>query len=136
MADTRGHTVVGKKIIGALDKIIKDLQAEGSPPMTDPPPIPTNCDDCGACCLGQNLLPLTGNMLDAEDGVSPWIPAPLRQELEAIATGPMFGDDGCACVWLDRATGRCKHHVHRPSTCREFEIGGEGCMKRRAEVGL
>jgi len=23
-----------------------------------------NCDNCGACCMGQNLLPLTGNELD------------------------------------------------------------------------
>ena len=101
-----------------------------------------NCDGCGACCMGQNLMPLTGNELDKVT-----LPVELRLELVAITFGthdentegrfgPLFGDDKCPCVWLDRATGRCKHYEHRPSFCRELVCGGKACLRIRRKAGL
>lgn len=60
---------------------------------------PTNCDGCGACCLRQNLLPMTARILDKSLA---FIPKRLGDELDAVAGGMLFGDDGCPCVWLDR----------------------------------
>ncbi len=90
----------------------------------------TTCDGCGACCMGQNLLPLTGAGLDGRR-----LPDVLQFRLTAIIEGPLSGDDYCPCVWLDRATGRCNHHDHRPSICREFHVGGEDCLRIRAKGG-
>lgn len=91
----------------------------------------TNCDNCGVCCLGQNLLPLTGNDLD---GVK--LPSELEVSLRTLLRGPLAGGDECPCVWLDRRYGRCKHHQYRPSFCREFEVGSEDCLRIRAEAGV
>ena len=84
--------------------------------------------------MGQNLLPLTGNSLDNRI-----LPRRLREELQAIAGpigefSPRFGDDGCPCVWLDRATGKCRHYRYRPSVCRELKVGSEACLRIRATV--
>ena len=91
----------------------------------------TNCDDCGACCMGQNLVPLSGAMLDNRT-----LPFDLREELHEVAMGPLAGDDYCPCIWLDRESGRCKHHEHRPQVCREFEVGGPDCLRIRREAGV
>jgi len=94
------------------------------------------CDNCGACCMGQNLVPL-----DADREGKYAIPPALLAELLAIAGpegafGPLSGDDGCPCVWLDRATGKCKHYEYRPRVCRDFKVGCETCIAQRIEVGL
>ena len=88
---------------------------------------PATCDDCGLCCMGQNLLPWSMARLDAVE-----LPPELSDELDSIADGPLFGDDGCPCVWLDRVTGKCKHYEHRPTPCRNvLEPGDEVCMRIR-----
>ena len=93
---------------------------------------PTNCDDCGACCMGQNFLPVTACAYGAEVDR---LPAAYREALEAVLSGPCGGDDGCPCIWLDRETGKCRHHELRPDICREFEIGGEDCLRIRRKKG-
>jgi Fe-S-cluster containining protein len=40
------------------------------------------------------------------------------------------------CLWYDAETRRCKHYQYRPSVCREFEVGGEGCHGHRLAAGL
>ncbi len=90
-----------------------------------------NCDNCAACCMGQNLLPLSGAVLYKMK-----LPPKLEKPLRAILEGPCKGDDGCACVWLDRATGRCKHHKFRPMICRDFKVGSDDCLRIRAGAGL
>lgn len=99
--------------------------------MTDKP---TNCDGCGLCCMGQNLVPLSDISLERLGGfdeASTLIPARLVAELEATIRGPLSGDDTMPCVWLDRSCGKCAHHDYRPSVCREFEVGCEACLKYR-----
>lgn len=98
----------------------------------------TNCDDCGACCMGQNLVPGSDVWIAKIAGQPPprVIPLSLMKELDEVSAGPCRGCDDEPCLWLDRRAGRCRHHEHRPDVCREFEIGGEACLRIRAEVGL
>lgn len=90
-----------------------------------------SCEGCGLCCMGQNLLPLSGAGNDERE-----IYPELLAELLAIARGSLFGDDGCPCVWLNRATGRCLHHDFRPSLCRELLVGGVACLRIRRLAGF
>lgn len=82
------------------------------------------CDNCGLCCDGQALLPLSGAIVDGR-ALPPEIEVELRQMLRdnrRTSSEP--------CVWLDK-DGRCTHYDLRPSTCRDFEVGGEGCLDVR-----
>ncbi len=105
----------------------------------------TNCDDCGACCMGQNLVPgsdvwiakLSEELNEVPRKLPPRsIPLPLLEELEAVSRGACQGSGDEPCLWLNRASGRCRHHKHRPDVCRQFEVGGEACLRIRAEAGL
>jgi Fe-S-cluster containining protein len=40
------------------------------------------------------------------------------------------------CLWFDVPTRRCRHYEDRPPVCREFEVGGEGCLGWREEFGI
>ncbi len=81
--------------------------------------------------MGQNLLPLSGNTLDCVI-----LPDELLNPLMETMEGPLEGRGDEPCVWLDRTTGKCLHHEHRPSFCRDFECGSVHCERRRAECGL
>lgn len=41
-------------------------------------------------------------------------------------------DDGL-CAALDRATFRCRIYAHRPTICRDFEMGGGDCIEVRGD---
>ncbi len=102
--------------------------------MTD---TPTSCDGCGLCCEGQNLLPWTWAHLDHAYKAS--LPVKLADELRTIAEGPLAAairkEEEC-CVWLDRATGRCKNYEHRPEPCRQtVKLGDASCMRYREQSG-
>jgi Fe-S-cluster containining protein len=43
---------------------------------------------------------------------------------------------GSPCLWLDQETSRCRWHEHRPEVCRDFEVGGRGCMRWREVYGI
>lgn len=90
-----------------------------------------SCDNCGVCCMGENLLPNEG----ATRGLLR-VPVHLQAELRVILAGPLCGDDGCPCVWLDRATGKCKHYNFRPDICRDYERGGYACVSARRQSGI
>lgn len=97
---------------------------------------PGNCDGCGLCCMGQNLVPGCDTWLARQAKVDPprAIPAPLLLELETIVKGPCSGNGGEPCVWLDRATGKCRHYDLRPDVCREFEVGCRACLAYRTAM--
>ena len=79
-----------------------------------------NCDGCGACCRNQPFPPFM-----TRDGDT--LPEVIVNEL--LAAGKREASD--ICLWLDDATGRCKHYEHRPLLCREFELGGDVCLDVR-----
>jgi Fe-S-cluster containining protein len=98
-----------------------------------------NCDNCGVCCHGQAGLPITYYTVLEPDYP---LPIALRQEIEdTLANWTANGDwqgpqDGDPCVWYDQQTKRCIHHEFRPDICRDFEVGGEDCLRIRQETGI
>ncbi len=96
---------------------------------------PTSCEGCGACCMEMNMLPLAGHCMDGTLGS---IPDDLRVELEKIWNSPRRGSGWEPCVWLDRASGKCRHYEYRPEICKEeVELGDDGCMRWRSRyIGI
>lgn len=108
-----------------------------------------SCDGCGACCLMQCSPPMYVYWLDMPESDDnrddeDWcrvnsLPEPLKEELreyrrkirESSGDGPNFDD--FACIWLDESTMKCKHYEHRPSICRDFQVGSEECLGWREE---
>ena len=88
---------------------------------------PPTCDECGVCCMGVNPI------FTEDEFVT--IPMHLRVMLNVYMDSPRYSDGGNPCPWLDLCNGRCRHHEWRPDVCREFEVGGESCMRMRAEAG-
>jgi len=72
------------------------------------------------------------------------MPAGLKAELAAYYYGVFVAEtipdrtlnDDTPCLWYDEATRRCRHYEHRPTTCREFKIGCEGCLSHRERCGI
>ena len=66
-----------------------------------------------------------------------WLSMPegLRQQVLRLMTEyvpPADGELDGPCVWQDASTGLCQHHEHRPQVCRDFDVGGQGCLDWRA----
>ncbi|WP_147866462.1 YkgJ family cysteine cluster protein [Stieleria maiorica] len=111
-----------------------------------------DCDGCGVCCMhmGFPAFNLTleqladvehidlASLADAASAdLARWIamPAGLREGvLEQMANhvAPKNGALDGPCTWLDLQTKRCRHHQHRPQVCRDFPVGGVGCLQWRA----
>jgi len=86
------------------------------------------CEGCGICCLALSLPPFDVNeLLRAPDE--------LLEEVDAYARSPRFRDSN-PCLWLDLATGECRHHRVRPVLCRWFEPGCSACNDLRVRAGL
>lgn len=110
----------------------------------------TNCDGCGACCRHMGtppgyaaFFPLPGHTIPqwARDSVDhariKAMPATLRASLRRYYQRVWRGQERdrsglhVPCLWYDEPTGRCRFHEHRPEVCREFEVGGDGCLAVR-----
>jgi Fe-S-cluster containining protein len=44
--------------------------------------------------------------------------------------------DAIPCGFFDMVTSKCRHHEHKPGTCLDFDIGGEGCLAYRSSAGF
>ena len=111
--------------------------------MPAPLTIIDSCEGCGACCRVVTLPPF--RRIFNEGGEEAWerlrwdrpdlLIEILAVEKAIKAAGlPSFGSP---CLWLDPATGLCRHYEHRPRACREFAVGGVDCLgaRRRGGVG-
>jgi Fe-S-cluster containining protein len=122
-------------------------------------PLPVlDCKGCGACCRhmghppfprdygGERAQTLPGELFlydfaddPVRDGtpMDGYVPVKLPPEVEAPLLAyyrDLHDDDyGQPCVWL-AADGTCAHYDLRPYTCREFEVGGEDCLRLRREA--
>lgn len=123
------------------------MQAENTPlPILD-------CNDCGACCTHIGTPPgfamFFGAWPQREIEQSPdWeifrsMPAKLKTELRryyhGVFVSKMIVDRTSIetpCLWYNEATRKCRNYEHRPTTCREFRVGCEGCMTHRARMGV
>lgn len=100
-----------------------------------------NCDNCGACCTGQEALPVgywLGVMVS--DRMRRKLPPELLTELQTLRD--QFDRDGWpangeACVWYDAARKRCRHYEWRPDVCRDaIKPGDVACRRWRADTGV
>lgn len=90
-----------------------------------------NCDGCGLCCHEQNLLPLSGAEVDGRV-----LPRAMKAGLLQLLEMEPYRSGDAMCVWFDSATKKCAHYDLRPSTCRNFECGGEDCLRIRMQGGI
>ena len=61
------------------------------------------------------------------------MPAEAREAIVRFWTAMELGeaDQDGPCCWLDPETKECRWYEYRPSICREFPMGGEGCRSWR-----
>ena len=117
--------------------------------MSDP------CKHCGRCCEHIGTPPGFAAFATRDDSVPvecfrdtedheiyKAMPRELKDELVAYFEGVLDGTRPdrsgyeCPCLWYDSQSQRCKHYEHRPSVCRSFEPGEDGCNIFRDEIGL
>ena len=110
-------------------------------------PTISDCESCGICCLNMGYPSyVTTSQSDTDQEGSDineqaWVnmPSGLKQELllyiQNYQTPPDGELDG-PCVWYDTARRCCKHHEHRPQVCRDFSVGGKGCLEWRSHYRL
>ena len=89
---------------------------------------PKECGDCCACCVGV-MLPSLRDAFSGE-GADAWV------EWAAVR-GRLKGNDwylDSRCSFLE--DGQCSIYEGRPHACRWFQVGGDDCMRARAEWGV
>ena len=89
-----------------------------------------SCEGCAVCCHGEAVPPFLPTELDR-------LPRALAAGLDAHAVEEAPGREGKhagPCTWL-AADGKCRHYEDRPGVCREFERGGEDCLRLRKGRG-
>jgi Fe-S-cluster containining protein len=67
-----------------------------------------------------------------DHGDERWRSVPARLRAEIVARRRSSPPRG-PCFWLDLAARRCRHYEHRPDVCRDFKLGGDGCLWSRKE---
>lgn len=124
-----------------------DLLGDRQPLFRLPAPTPSglpvlNCDGCGGSCCRHMVMPpfVPLDMPGNEEWAvfqrdNPALHAELKAEYERKKAEDDWPEEG-PCFWLERASGRCKHHESRPEICREFEVGGEWCLAAREHYGI
>lgn len=113
-----------------------------------------DCSNCGACCTHVGTPPGFAGFFPRAGHAVPehwktWpdyrtlaaAPERVRAELAAYYAALDRGEtadrcrDELPCLWYDPAARTCRHHAHRPQVCREFEVGGEDCLRARNKKG-
>lgn len=91
-----------------------------------------SCDNCARCCSQMRTPPFLG-LLDPPGEGYHALPAELQEEVRRAVYDDRPQDSPCS--WLDPVTLKCRHYDLRPAICRDFEMGGDGCLKWRATEG-
>lgn len=100
-------------------------------------PTVTDCNGCDACCRHMGYPTFRhGSATQADE--EPWtrLPGELKESLLSYIDQyqhPPNGQLDGPCLWLDTESGRCKHHDYRPQVCRDFRVGGAGCLQWRSD---
>lgn len=97
---------------------------------------PESCDGCGLCCekIGSPVL-LYASRPDIQ-GPHPFRPPGLPEKLIRKIDDHFLGlsrgqEPQKQCLWFDAETRRCHHYEWRPQICRDYELGGSGCLIER-----
>jgi len=102
-----------------------------------PEAVPYDCQACGACCVGLDVL------LDVVDLeclermphlVSLTVLHHSRSGLELHLMRRDAGTDRCVALAGPLAQCRCIIYDRRPALCREFAAGSPDCLEARQRV--
>lgn len=91
--------------------------------------VEVSCAGCGACCLYIGSPPFVSQ--EEYDLLPDSLRKPLDQWVENLTAESSEG----VCLWFDAENKRCKNYEHRPSVCREFDVGAEDCRRVREIYG-
>lgn len=108
---------------------MSDMSDDSSDDTTDNP-----CLACGACCMSYRV-----SFYWAEPEAAGLPPAMTEQLTPHIAclAGTNAAQPRCAALRGGAdGTVACAVYAHRPSPCREVQIGDEKCSKARRRHGL
>ena len=119
-----GFTVPTSVVIscGLAQRVLKHQIMDTAPNSTDTQDgAIITCASCKACCCRLEV------MLMSEDNV------PLHLTEEDRWGGRVMArlDDGW-CAALKRDTMLCGIYEHRPTICRDYELGGSDCIAERS----
>lgn len=66
------------------------------------------------------------------------LPEKAMTELRAYMENLLAGQENAdrVCIWLNKESRQCRFHEHRPSICREFELGSSECVDWRQQYGV
>lgn len=101
-----------------------------------------SCDGCGGQCCRHMVMPpfvpyfehtmfLKNEEFSSLKRRRPDLVAELKAEYERKQREHDWPEEA-PCLWLDQATGRCKHYAERPEICRDFDRGSPECLTFRA----
>lgn len=83
-----------------------------------------NCDNCGVCCT--HIVFTTGKKILEDD----YCKARGLKQIGLCLEIP------CVCPNFDKDTKKCKIYEDRPKLCKDFPVGGVGCLLSRKLAGL
>lgn len=93
-----------------------------------------SCDGCGLCCMHMASPPFSE---DEDIDLPPEVFADLQGVRESRKLQfKVHGTDHVPCGWFDMVTRKCRHYEHRPSVCRDFEVGSTSCVGMRTDAGF
>lgn len=93
-------------------------------------PTVVDCRGCGVCRLHLDTPPF-------HEYERPYVPPELLAEIDAIERHQVYPDEfGGPCLWFDREARRRKHYEERPDMCRDFQAGGDDCLRHRHLNGM
>ena len=98
--------------------------------------VPESCNECGLCCEGIGspvLLYQSYHGMESSHPVRPpGLPAELIAEIDEHFLGLSRGQEPQeGCLWFDPVHRMCRHYEWRPPVCRDYELGGSGCIALR-----
>lgn len=127
----------------------KQTESDGS--FSDARQFIDSCDNCGACCRGQESPPGYLLLLHFEPDLDRLddpdvvrlreMPGEARREIEdyieRLRRGEMpYHAIWPACLWYDPNRRSCRWHEWRPEICRDFAVGSQECREWRQEYRI
>lgn len=108
-------------------------------------PVITSCEGCnGSCCREMNFIPFEYSYPEKDDcskallndpeleKIPNDLQAEVRESFRRWQEDPQTRSD---CPWLNEQ-GLCRHYDYRPKLCRQYEVGGDGCLDTRQHYGF
>lgn len=110
-----------------------------APAGRQPDALEFDCQRCGACCIGLDVLLLEAEV-DAFERDARL--RPLLREHPRVAALPLYfmrrdpRTDRCTALAGPQHACRCTIYAQRPTLCRALEAGSEPCREARRKAGF